>query len=90
MQVTPEIEEYFIAFSLVHGTNPATRASPFVLQQVSHQMREWDHKPYFIAQLKRAYVEASSQAAVNQAWFFSQLADAYLKWLSSTNTGRRE
>lgn len=86
VKITPEIETYFLSFTLVFGidgTPPVSdnRNEKFIMKQrVAETMSQWNNKPDFINKLQRAYVEIGYGRDTNK-WFYDHLAEAYLNWL---------
>lgn len=93
MDITPEIETYFLSFTLIFGIDgtPPPRTVEGDTQRyllhlkVSRDMMSWNHRPDFVKKLMRAYAEAGTD---NTAWFYGQLADAYIRWLHTARTPR--
>jgi hypothetical protein len=92
MKISPEIEEYFVSFTLVHEIPPLTNNTfgPRIWglrkqkQEVALYMETWSHKPDFLYKLERAYTEVDSRhgtVGYTRQWFFERLAAAYLDWL---------
>ncbi len=83
MHITPDLETYFLSFLLTQNARsdvPTDTMARRMLQvEVGTKMKQWDHAPDCLKRLKRAYQEAGVS---NDAWFYEQLGDAYLRWLS--------
>lgn len=83
---TPEVEEYFTAFTLVFGD----QLLDYDWHKTAFLMRTWEHKPKFLQQLLRAYKEVSlaPSGTTQDIWFFEELAARYRTWVFDQRSNR--
>lgn len=85
MNITPELETYFLSFSLTQDISslvppPGTAERHQFKNQIAYKMERWSHVPPALVSLARAYRELG---VIESSWFFEHLAEAYITWLST-------
>lgn len=87
MKIDPNLESYFVAIALQHGTNPKPKFSidrTNLAREITKFMAEHPGEPEVLKKVRRNYAELGGRLLdTDPTWFYSKLADAYLDWLYS-------
>lgn len=87
MKIDPNLEAFFVAIALAHGTHPKPKFGVErnnLTLEITEFMREHPGQPEVLKKVRRNYAELGGKlfdTALFETWFYSKLADAYLDWL---------
>lgn len=87
LKLNPDLEAYFVAIALEHGTHPEptfgiTRSN--LANELTIIMSEHPGTPLIMKSVRRNYAELGGKAReADSNWFYTKIADAYLDWLYS-------
>lgn len=87
MTVSPEVEAYFVAIALEHGTHPEptfgiTRNN--LAQSIQQTMATHPGTAGALKTLQKEFTDRGGKLlAIDMNWMYQRLSDAYLDWLYS-------
>lgn len=88
MKINPELEAFFVALALEHGTHPEptfgmTRNA--LANDLTIVIAEHPGAPFVLRAVRRNFAELGGSKKVldDPNWFYVKIADAYLDWLYS-------
>lgn len=85
MKIDPNLEAFFVAIALAHGTHPMPKwgvERNNLANEITNFMREHPGQPEVLQKVRRNYAELGGKLLdTDPLWFYSKLADAYLDWL---------
>ena len=85
MKIDPNLEAFFVAIALAHGTHPLPKwgvERNKLALEITNFMREHPGQPEVLQKVRRNYAELGGKFLdTDSMWFYSKLADAYLDWL---------
>ena len=85
MKIDPDLEAFFVAIALAHGTHPLPKwgvERNKLALEITNFMREHPGQPEVLQKVRRNYAELGGKFLdTDSLWFYSKLADAYLDWL---------
>ena len=85
VKLNPEMEAFFVALALEHGTHPEPTFGMErnrLAQSMTSIMMTSEAVPALMRQLQRNYVELGGKMInTDPTYFYNKLADAYLDWL---------
>lgn len=85
MKIDPDLEAFFVAIALEHGTHPYPRFGierNKLAQEITVLLSNHQGAPEVLQKVRRNYRELGGRLLdTDPQWFYTQLADAYLNWL---------
>ena len=87
MKIDPELESFFTAIALLHGTHPQPLFGierTNLAREITAFMSGHPGQPAVLMKVRRNYRELGGRLLdTDPEWFYTKLADAYLDWLYS-------
>jgi hypothetical protein len=85
MKIDPNLEAFFVAIALQHGTHPMPRFGierTKLAREITEIMATHEGQPGVLGQVRKNYRELGGKLLdTDPNWFYTKLADAYLNWL---------
>lgn|SRR5678815_2664796 len=85
MKIDSELESFFTAVALLHGTHPQPMFGierTRLAQEITAFISSHPGQPEVLQKVRRNYRELGGRLLdTDPEWFFTKLADAYLDWL---------
>lgn len=93
MQIDPDLEAFFVAIALQHGTHPkplfGIERNRLAIE-VAEQLANHKGEPAVLKRVRRNYAELGGKLLdKDPTWFYQKLADAYLDWLYSQEESKK-
>lgn len=93
MKIDPELEAFFVAVALEHGTHPYPRFGierNNLAQEITVILSNHAGAPAVLEKVKKNYRELGGRLlSTDPQWFYTQLADAYLNWLYAQEESKK-
>ena len=87
MKIDPQLEAFFVAIALEHGTHPQQKFGverTRLAQEITVILSNHKGAPEVLQKVRRNYRELGGRLLdTDPQWFYTKLADAYLDWLYS-------
>lgn len=93
MKIDPELEAFFVAIALQHGTHPkplfGIERNRLAIE-ITEQLANHQGEPAVLKRVRRNYAELGGKLLdTDPLWFYQKLADAYLDWLYSQEESKK-
>lgn len=93
MQIDPDLEAFFVAIALQHGTHPKPLFGierNRLAMELTEILANHKGEPEVMKRVRRNYTELGGRLlAQDPLWFYQKLADAYLDWLYSQEESKK-
>jgi len=93
MKIDPDLEAFFVAVALEHGTHPYPRFGierNKLAQEITVILSNHAGAPAVLEKVKKNYRELGGRLlSTDPQWFYTQLADAYLNWLYAQEESKK-